>query len=66
MLPWRVLAQNWNENFRCDLSHHGGGVNRGVFTLNQGGDLIEVGATYGSTSEGPRSLTPIRKVIGAG
>lgn len=37
------------------------GVNRGVFTLNQGGDLIEVGATYGVYERGAKVFDPYTK-----
>jgi curli biogenesis system outer membrane secretion channel CsgG len=37
------------------------GVNRGVITLNQGGDLIEVGATYGVYERGAKIFDPYTK-----
>ena len=36
-------------------------VNRGVFTLNQGGDLIEAGAIYGVYERGPKVYDPYTK-----
>jgi curli biogenesis system outer membrane secretion channel CsgG len=36
-------------------------VNRGVFTLNQGGDLVEAGAVYGVYERGPKVYDPYTK-----
>jgi TolB-like protein len=36
-------------------------VNRGVFTLNQGGDLVEAGAVYGVYERGPKVFDPYTK-----
>ena len=36
-------------------------LNRGVFTLNQGGDLVEAGATYGVYERGPKVYDPYTK-----
>ncbi len=36
-------------------------VNRGVFTLNQGGDLVEAGAIYGVYERGPKVYDPYTK-----
>jgi hypothetical protein len=36
-------------------------VNRGVLTLNQGGDLVEAGAIYGVYERGPKVFDPYTK-----
>jgi hypothetical protein len=36
-------------------------VNRGVITLNQGGDLVEAGAIYGVYERGPKVFDPYTK-----
>lgn len=36
-------------------------VNRGAFTLNQGGDLVEAGAIYGVYERGPKVYDPYTK-----
>ena len=37
------------------------GINRGMLTLNQGGDLVERGSVYGIYERGPKIFDPYTK-----